>query len=158
IVALMTVKYLMNSRYYFKHWLFWIVGVVALAAHAIGVFLHLPSPGVLTASAAPPDPAVLRGKTLFQTQTCATCHMQGSAQLGPSLYGIYGSLQELADGSSVTVDDAYLKHSILEPSAQIVKGFAPAMPSFAGKLDDEQLSDLIAYIRSLTPGAASPTP
>lgn len=158
IIALMTVKYLMNSRYYFKHWLLWIVGVVALAAHFIGVFLHLPAPGVLTASAAPPDPAVLRGKTLFQTQTCATCHMQGSAQLGPSLYGIYGSVQELADGSSVTVDDTYLQSSILDPSAQIVKGFAAAMPSFAGKLDDEQLSDLVAYIRSLTPTAAAPTP
>jgi len=158
VIALMTVKYLMNSRYYFKHWLLWIVGVVALAAHFIGVFLHLPSPGVLTASAAPPDPAVLRGKTLFQTQTCATCHMQGSAQLGPSLYGIYGSVQELADGSSVTVDDAYLRSSILEPSSQIVKGFAAAMPSFAGKLDDEQLSDLITYIRSLTPPAATPVP
>ncbi len=158
VVALMTVKYLMNSRYYFKPWLFWIFGVVALAAHFIGVFLHLPSPAVLTASAAPPDPAVLRGKTLFQTQTCATCHMQGSAQLGPSLYGIYGSVQELTDGSSVTVDDAYLRSSILEPSAQIVKGFAAAMPSFAGKLDDEQLSDLIAYIRSLTPPTTTPAP
>lgn len=151
VLALMTVKHLMNSRYGFKHWLLWIFGTVFMAAHIIGIFLHLPPPGVLAATAAPMDPSVLRGKTLFQTQTCATCHMQGSAQIAPSLEGIFGKEQELADGSRVLVDDLYLKTSILHPELQIVKGYAPAMPSFAGKLDDDQVSDLIAYIRSLSP-------
>ena len=155
IVALMAVKFLMNSRYWFKAWLFWIIGTVALAAHFIGIFLHLPAPAVLISNAAPPDPAVLAGKTLFQMQGCAACHMQGSSQIGPTLYGIYGKQQELTDGTSALVDDAYLRHSILEPAAQVVKGYAPAMPAFAGRLDDAQISDLVAYIRSLTPGAAA---
>lgn len=156
IITLMAVKYLMNSRYYFRYWLWWIFGTVFMSAHLIGIFLHLPAPGVLTATAAPPDPAVLAGKTLFQTQGCAACHMQGSSQLGPSLYGIYGTEQPLADGTSVLVDDAYLRNSILDPASQIVAGYAPVMPSYADQLDEEQLSDLVAYIRSLTPNATVP--
>lgn len=157
ILGLMTVKYLMNSRYYFKHWLLWIFGTVAMSAHLIGIFLHLPSPGVLLANAAPPDPAVVAGRNLFVSQTCATCHMQGSSQLGPSLYNNYGTERKLADGSTVLVDDAYLRNSILHPASQVVEGFAPVMPSFEGKLDDEQLSNLVAYIRSLSPNATLPT-
>jgi cytochrome c oxidase subunit 2 len=82
--------------------------------------------------------------------------MQGSAQLGPSLHGIYGTEQRLADGSTVVVDDAYLRNSILHPASQIVEGYAPVMPSFEGRLDDGQLSDLVAYIRSLSPNAPPP--
>lgn len=156
VVALMTVKYLMNSRYHFKHWLLWIFMTVAFSAHLIGIFLHLPGPGVLLAHAAPPDPAVIAGRNLFVSQTCATCHMQGSAQLGPSLHGIYGTEQRLADGSTVVVDDAYLRNSILHPASQIVEGYAPVMPSFEGRLNDEQLSNLVAYIRSLSPNATLP--
>ena len=153
ILGLMTVKYLMNSRYYFKYWLAWIFGVVGLCSYLIGIFLHLPSPGVLLANAAPPDPAVVAGRNLFISQTCATCHMQGSAQLGPSLYNIIGTQVKLADGSSVLVDDAYLRNSILHPASQLVEGYGPVMPAFEGKLDEEQVSHLIAYIRSLSPAA-----
>lgn len=156
IIGLMTVKYLMNARYHFKYWLWWIFGVVFMSSHLIGIFLHLPAPGVLLANAAPPDPAVVAGKTLFQTQTCATCHMQGSSQLGPSLYNIMGTHVKLADGSSVLVDEDYLRSSILDPASQVVEGYAPVMPSFEGKLDEQQLSDLVAYIRSLSPGYVAP--
>ncbi len=149
VLTLMTVKYLMNARYHFKYWLAWIFGTVAMAAHFIGLLLHLPPAAVMAGRAAPEDPMVLAGKTIFQTQGCATCHMQGSAQLAPQLEGIFGSTQELADGTSVMVDDAYLKRSILHPAEQVVKGYAPAMPSFEGKLSEEQLTDLLAYLRSL---------
>lgn len=158
ILGLMTVKHLMNSRYYFKHWLFWIFGVVAFCSYLIGIFLHLPSPGVLLANAAPPDPAVVAGRNLFISQTCATCHMQGSAQLGPSLYSIIGTQVKLADGSTVLVDDAYLRNSILHPASQVVEGYAPVMPAFEGKLDDQQISQLVAYIRSLSRATEAPAP
>jgi uncharacterized membrane protein len=149
VLALMTVKFLMNSRYCFKYWLAWIFGTVAAAAYLVSLFLHLPPAAVIAGNAAAADPMVLAGKTLFQTQGCAACHMQGTAQLGPQLAGIYGSTQELADGTSVVVDDAYLRTSILHPAQQVVKGYAPAMPSFEGKLTEEQLAELIAYLRSM---------
>lgn len=156
VLGLMTVKYLMNARYHFKHWLLWIFGAVAFCAHLIGILLHLPAPAHLSPNAPPPDPAVASGKALFQSQTCATCHMQGSAQLAPSLYNIIGTEVKLADGSSVLVDDAYLRNSILHPASQVVQGYAPVMPPFEGRLNDAQISDLIAYIRSLSPNATPP--
>ena len=152
----MTVKHLMNSRYHFKKWLFWVFGVAAICSYLIGIFLHLPAPGVLLANAAPPDPAIVAGRNLFISQTCATCHMQGSAQLGPSLYNIVGTQVKLADGSGVLVDDAYLRNSILHPALQVVEGYAPVMPAFEGKLDEDQISNLVAYIRSLSGTTAQP--
>jgi cytochrome c oxidase subunit 2 len=55
----------------------------------------------------------------------------------------------LADGSTVTADDAYIRESILNPQAKIVAGYQPLMPSFQGQLTEEQLIDLTAYIKSL---------
>ena len=147
ILALMSVKHLMNTRYHFKQWLAAIFGVVLLAAALIGVFLRQTSAASQTGIVA--DPAVAAGKMVFDTQTCAACHMQGSAQIAPSLDGVYGSMQTLADGTRVLADEGYLRRSILEPQAQLVKGYAPAMPPFAGRINDKDLSDLIAYLKSL---------
>jgi len=149
VPGLMTVKYLMNSRYHFKYWLVCIFGTVAVCSLAIGILLHIPAPGT-----APQDPAVVSGRALFQTKTCATCHMQGSAQLAPSLDNIIGTRVTLTDGSTVLVDDAYLRNSILQPASQVVQGYAPVMPPFKDVLTDSDISNLIAYIRSLSPDAA----
>ncbi len=146
ILTLMAVKHLMNSRYHFKSWLACILAAVTAAAVLIGVLL---SPRAAAAGGSAPDPAVAAGKTLFETQGCAACHMQGAAQLGPALHGLYGTMQELTDGSRVLVDNAYLRSSILEPQAQVAKGYAPAMPSYAGRLSETQISEIGAYIRSL---------
>jgi cytochrome c oxidase subunit 2 len=55
----------------------------------------------------------------------------------------------LADGSTVTADDAYIRESILNPQAKIVAGYQPLMPSFQGQLTEEQIIDLTTYIKSL---------
>jgi cytochrome c oxidase subunit II len=55
----------------------------------------------------------------------------------------------------VKADDDYLRESILTPQAKVVKGFAPVMPTFKGQLSEEQILQLIAYIKSLGGGAAS---
>jgi len=65
---------------------------------------------------------------------------------------------KLADGSTVLVDDAYLRNSILHPASQVVEGYAPVMPAFEGKLDDQQISQLVAYIRSLSRATEAPAP
>jgi cytochrome c oxidase subunit 2 len=66
--------------------------------------------------------------------------------------GLYGRKQELDDGSTVMVDELYLRESIIEPAAKVVKGFPPIMPSYRGQLSEEQIMELVAYIKSL--GAA----
>lgn len=151
VIALMTVKYLMNSRYWFRFWLVSCFGTVAAAAAFIGVLLHLPPASGLSATGLPMDPLVAEGKKQFQTLGCGACHMQGSAQLAPNLHGIFGHNQELADGSTITVDETYLRTSILQPQQQVVKGYAAAMPVYAPMLKENQLNALIAYIKSLTP-------
>jgi cytochrome c oxidase subunit 2 len=94
------------------------------------------------------DPLAKAGERLFISQTCATCHQAGSSQLGPALNGLYGSTVLLADGTRVKADESYLRESILQPQAKIVKGYPAAMPAFA-HLKPEQVDELVAYIKSL---------
>ena len=151
VVALMAVKYLMNTRYRFRGWLVGIFGTVAIAALLIKILLQLPPLQGFSATGVPMDPLVAEGKKQFQTLDCGACHMQGSSQLAPTLYGIFGHPQALADGSSVMVDETYLRTSILQPQTHVVKGYAAAMPVYGPMLSDNQVTALIAYIKSLTP-------
>lgn len=92
---------------------------------------------------------VLAGEKLFAEKACNTCHVTNGTGRAPSLNGVYGANVLLADGSTVTADDAYLRESILNPQAKIVAGYAPLMPSFQGQLTEEQIIDLTSYIKSL---------
>src|SRR6266403_2516390 len=89
------------------------------------------------------------GEKLYSELACNTCHSNDGKGRGPSYYGVYGSKVKLADGSTVTADDAYIRESILQPNAKIVAGYAPVMPSFQGLVTEEQIVDLTAYIKSL---------
>lgn len=81
---------------------------------------------------------------------CLGCHsVEGGTLVGPTWKDLYGEEVELEDGTVVIADEAYLMQSIKDPTSQIVKGFAPAMPSYA-YLTDQQINDLIAYIKSLS--------
>jgi cytochrome c oxidase subunit 2 len=77
-------------------------------------------------------------------------------QRGPHLEGVYNSQVKLADGRTVTADDNYVRESILNPTAKVVAGYDPVMPTFQGQVTEEQLTQLIAYVRSLgaTPAGA----
>ncbi len=99
------------------------------------------------------------GLKLFAERGCATCHSESSKGLGPPLKGLFGSMVKLADGESVRVDEAYLRESILTPTAKLVAGYKPLMPPFQGLLSEEQIQQLVAYIKSLSaePGAAHTT-
>jgi cytochrome c oxidase subunit 2 len=100
------------------------------------------------------------GQKLFQDQACHTCHRSDGQGRGPVLDNLFGKQVELADGTTVIADENYIRESIVNPRARIVAGFSPIMPTFQGRLSEEQLLQLIAYIRSLgaqqTPGAAPP--
>jgi mono/diheme cytochrome c family protein len=91
----------------------------------------------------------LPGEALFQSLGCIGCHGDANSSIAPTLHGIYGKPVQLQSGQTVTVDDAYIKESILSPTAKVVKGFNPIMPSFQGKVDDAQIAQIIDYIKSL---------
>jgi len=104
---------------------------------------------------------VASGGDLFQSLACVTCHRAGDTgrlARGPALEGVYGSQVKLADGRTVTADDNYLRESILNPGAKVVAGWDPVMPTFQGQVSEEQLSQLLAYVRSLGAAAGTAAP
>jgi cytochrome c oxidase subunit 2 len=90
------------------------------------------------------------GESLFSTFACNTCHRDDSAARAPVLNGLFGKDVQLLGGGSARVDDNYLRESILEPGAKIVAGYQPIMPTFKGRLSEDQLQQLIAYVKSLS--------
>jgi cytochrome c oxidase subunit II len=95
------------------------------------------------------DSPVAAGAKLFEDLACNTCHLANARGRGAVLTGVYGKLVELEGGGTVIADDAYIRESIMNPQAKIVAGFQPIMPTFQGQVTEEQLLQLIAYIRSL---------
>jgi cytochrome c oxidase subunit 2 len=100
-------------------------------------------------------PAVAGGR-LFNTLGCLTCH----AVQAPTMAGLFGRQQEvvLPNGQTerVTVDERYIRESIEYSTARIVKGYQPIMPSYRGQVSEDQLSQLVAYIRSLRDAKQGP--
>jgi cytochrome c oxidase subunit II len=97
------------------------------------------------------DP-VERGKTYAETTGCLVCHsVDGTHLTGPTFKGVFGSQRELTDGSTVTADENYLRQAILDPNAQIVKGYAPNVHpgDYASLLTEQQVTDMLAFIRSI---------
>lgn len=146
IVSLVAVKFLMNSRYYYRHWLVTIFGTFIAACCLIALLLSTPAQAATSGTKI--DPAIGVGEKLFLSQGCAACHQAGGSQLAPNLTGLFESTQVFADGTKMIADEAYIRQSIKEPIAHIVKGYPPAMPPFA-HLEESQVDALVAYIKSL---------
>jgi cytochrome c oxidase subunit 2 len=91
------------------------------------------------------------GDSLFQQLGCSTCHRSDAQGRGPNLVGIFGKPVQLEGGRTVIADENYIRQCILSPAANIPSGFKPIMPVFAGLVSEEQLTALVAYIKSLTP-------
>ncbi len=90
------------------------------------------------------------GEKLYSEKGCKTCHsVDGTTLVGPSWKGIWGTTRAFEDGTSATVDENYILNSVNNPSGQVVKGFAPSMPTYEGQLADYEIQALIAYIKSL---------
>ena len=95
-------------------------------------------------------PPVELGEKLYAQQGCKGCHsIDGSALVGPSWKGLFGADRKFVDGSSVKADENYLINSINNPAGQIVAGYPPIMPTYQGKLNDQQLNGIIEYIKTL---------
>lgn len=137
----------------------WSEGALALVIVAligVGLFVFTgeslsdePDPGddVITI-----DPeAAARGLTLAESQGCLQCHtIDGAVASGPTWKGLAGSSRPLTDGTEVLADDAYLFSSIIDPHSQVVDGYEAIMPTFyADQLSEQQIDDLVEYIKSL---------
>jgi cytochrome c oxidase subunit 2 len=108
---------------------------------AVGAASCSSDPGDLSEQAA-------RGRQTSISNGCASCHgTDGQGGVGPSWVGLAGSEFELADGSTMVADDAYLLRSILDPAAEIVPGYSVNMPQNA--LTEDQALDIVAYIDEL---------
>ena len=90
-----------------------------------------------------------RGEKLFTQFACITCHRPDSQGRGPVLNGLLGSTVHLGNGNTLTADPAYVRESILNPTAKVVAGFLPLMPTFQGQVTEEQILALTEYIKSL---------
>jgi cytochrome c oxidase subunit 2 len=100
------------------------------------------------------------GAKLFTDLACVTCHRDDGQGRGPRLQGVFGSTVRLVGGGTVTADENYVREAILNPRATIVEGFQPLMPTFQGLITEEQLNQLLAYVKSLGPiqQPAAPAP
>ena len=95
-------------------------------------------------------PSAQKGKALTETLGCLGCHsVDGSGRVGPSFQGLFGRQVELEGGGKATADEAYIRESINQPKAKVVKGYPNVMPEFQGKISEEDLSAIIVYIKTL---------
>lgn len=103
----------------------------------------------------PPQNPVEAGERLFTDLNCITCHKTDDNGRGPILAGLYGRTVKLASGETVTVDDSYIRESIMNPAAKVVAGYQPVMPTYQGQVSEENILALIAYIQSIKGTAAA---
>jgi cytochrome c oxidase subunit 2 len=91
-----------------------------------------------------------RGFELFRRYGCSGCHAAGSSVHAPDLNGLLGRRVHLQDGRELTADEGYIRDSILVPRKDVVAGYEPIMPSFAGQVSEEEVLAIIEYIRETT--------
>jgi cytochrome c oxidase subunit II len=94
----------------------------------------------------------LQGRKLFRKYRCNSCHTPGPTQHAPTLEDIYDKPVRLSNGQTVIADSQYIRRSIYEPSAQVVEGWQDIMPTFKDKISEQEILQLIAFIRSLHRG------
>jgi len=95
------------------------------------------------------EPMEVVGERKFQKLACHTCHSDKPNARGPALYGLFGRTVRLKGGKIALANEDYIRESILDPTAKIVAGYNPVMPTFKGQINEAELLQIIAYIKSL---------
>jgi cytochrome c oxidase subunit 2 len=106
---------------------------------------------------APEGSLASAGSKLFADLACNTCHRPDAQGRGPVLDGLFGKTVTLQNGQQAVVDEAYVRESILQPAAKIAAGYQPIMPTFQGLVTEEQLLELVEYVKSLKVQTEIPT-
>jgi cytochrome c oxidase subunit 2 len=107
-------------------------------------------------SGGPKGSMVEAGAKLFQDLACVNCHKEDGSGRCPSLKGLFGQTVLLTGGKTVDADEAYVRESILDPAAKVVDGYQPIMPTFRGLVTEEEVVELIEYVKSLAPKQTGP--
>ncbi|HEX5060230.1 MAG TPA: cytochrome c oxidase subunit II [Kofleriaceae bacterium] len=90
------------------------------------------------------------GKLVYEKKGCNACHtVDGSARVGPTWKGSFGTTVPLSDGTSAKVDENYIRESMMAPQAKLHQGYPPSMPSFEGQLKEKEIEGVIEYMKSL---------
>ena len=92
------------------------------------------------------------GEKLFRQLSCNACHTGDASARAPFLGDLYGQTVSLQSGYTVRADENYIRESIVDPQSKIVAGYKPIMPTFQGRIDEEQMMQLVAFIKSLSTG------
>ena len=103
-----------------------------------------------------PQSLAQSGEQLFMSLGCSGCHRMDGSGAAPSLAGVFGKPVSLQSGETVVADEGYIRDSILLPQNQVVAGYQPIMPSFKGQVGEEEILQLIAYIKSLSSAQGGP--
>src|SRR5687768_2031317 len=103
-------------------------------------------------------PLSVQGERLFNDLACNTCHLNDGSGRGPSLVNKFGASEQLASGAAVTVDESYVRESILTPQVKVVAGYQPLMPTFQGLVNEEGVMALVEYVKSLQASQAGEAP
>lgn len=98
------------------------------------------------------QPMADSGAALFEQLGCSSCHTGESTDRAPTLEGLFGEQVQLADGSTVVADENYIRESILKPQAKVVAGYSPIMPTYEDRVSEEEILQLIDYVKSLGSG------
>ncbi|MEM8866927.1 MAG: urate hydroxylase PuuD [Verrucomicrobiota bacterium] len=147
IVGLVLIKWMMNLYQSFSEWLYVSITIFTMAVFGVVAVKALPAP---PSSGPPLSAEAALGQQVFATKGCIACHQPVASSIAPSVHGLYGRERALVGGEKVVADEAYLTESILYSNAKVVEGFAPAMPGFEGVLSDEEVSQLVEYIKAIS--------
>lgn len=97
------------------------------------------------------------GELLYGSKGCIACHSRdGSKLVGPSFKDMYGFEFDTREGVRITVDDAYVRESILKPNVSVIAGFEPIMTPFEGRITDKEIEAVTAYLRTLSSKGGAP--
>lgn len=107
---------------------------------------------------APEGSLASTGEKLFHQFGCSNCHHFDGHGPGPDLHGLYLRAVRTSAGETVTADETYIRQSILKPGAKVVLGFQNIMPSFEGRISEEQMVALITYIKAMGPAPGTEMP
>jgi cytochrome c oxidase subunit II len=101
------------------------------------------------ATAASTESMAVQGERLFTQLGCSNCHVADGTGRAPSLAGLYGKEEKLKDGTTRTMDESLIREAIVNPNSVVLPNYPPIMPTFKGLVDEEQVLQLIAYVKSL---------